>query len=64
MVATAHGLRASLLCQAVEWPDLRESVTSGSDHAHMLVRLGYGPEGPVSPRWAARTVLAAGRVSG
>ncbi|MFE7276089.1 hypothetical protein [Streptomyces sp. NPDC057623] len=44
LVATAHGLRASLLCHAMEWPD--------------------GPEGPVTPRWAARTVLAAGRVSG
>lgn len=64
LVATAHGLRASLLHQAMEWPDLRESITPGPDHAHMFVRLGYGPEGPATPRRAARTVRDAGAVSG
>lgn len=64
LVATAHGLRASLLHQAMEWPDLRESANPRSDHAHMLVRLGYGPEGPATPRRSARTVLDAGAVSG
>ncbi|QOV33743.1 hypothetical protein IM697_26525 [Streptomyces ferrugineus] len=59
LVATVHGLRASLLHQAMEWPDLRESVTSGPGQAHMLIRLGYGPEGPSTPRRAARTVLDA-----
>lgn len=53
LLATAHGLRASLLHQAMEWPDLCDSVTRGPDHAHMLVRLGYGPEGPATPRRAA-----------
>ncbi|MGC9543902.1 hypothetical protein [Streptomyces sp. UG1] len=57
LVATVHGLRASLLHQAMEWPDLREAVTMGPGHAHMLIRLGYGPEGPGTPRRAARTVL-------
>ncbi|MDF3146797.1 MULTISPECIES: hypothetical protein [unclassified Streptomyces] len=61
LVATAHGLRASLFHQAMEWPDLRESVTPGPDHAHMLIRLGYGPEGPATPRRAVRTARDAGR---
>ncbi|MFE0252351.1 Acg family FMN-binding oxidoreductase [Streptomyces sp. NPDC059010] len=64
LVATAHGLRASLLHQAMEWPDLRASVAPGSGHAHMLVRLGYGPEGPATPRRAARAVLDAVAASG
>ena len=54
LVATAHGVRASLLHQAVEWPDLRDQLTSSLDerraHAQMVLRLGYGPEGPPSPR--------------
>jgi Nitroreductase family. len=53
LVATAHGLRTSLLHQALEWPDLRDelrSPTAPFDHVQMLIRLGYGPEGPVTPR--------------
>ncbi|MFF4656039.1 Acg family FMN-binding oxidoreductase [Streptomyces sp. NPDC001381] len=54
LVATAHGVRTSLLHQAVEWPDLREQLVTSADarpaHAHMVIRLGYGPEGPPSPR--------------
>ncbi|KPI05292.1 nitroreductase [Actinobacteria bacterium OK074] len=58
LVATAHGLRASLLHQALEWPDLREQLVTRSgarcDHAQMVIRLGYGPEGPPTPRREAR----------
>ncbi|WP_460072816.1 Acg family FMN-binding oxidoreductase [Streptomyces sp. YKOK-I1] len=54
LLATAHGIRASLLHQALEWPDLRGQLTSSTDarhtHAQMVIRLGYGPEGPPSPR--------------
>ncbi|MEU9166371.1 nitroreductase family protein [Streptomyces sp. NPDC048420] len=54
LVATVHGVRASLLHQAMEWPDLRERLTPPTDarpcHAQIAIRLGYGPEGPVSPR--------------
>jgi hypothetical protein len=54
LVATAHDIRASLLHQALEWPDLRRQLRSSTEarpaHAHMLIRLGYGPEGPPSPR--------------
>jgi hypothetical protein len=64
LVATANGIRASLLHQALEWPDLREQlVPQPSDrrgHAQMVIRLGYGPEGPASPRRAARQDLVHG----
>ncbi|WP_329267093.1 Acg family FMN-binding oxidoreductase [Streptomyces sp. NBC_01451] len=65
LVATAHGLRASLLHQALEWPDLRRKlvrVPGGESRAHaqMVLRLGYGPEGPPSPRRTARQTLSQG----
>ncbi|WP_320784585.1 Acg family FMN-binding oxidoreductase [Streptomyces sp. CRN 30] len=54
LVATAHDVRGSLLHQALEWDDLRHElgyVTGRAhDHAHMVIRLGYGPEGPATPR--------------
>ncbi|MET9903624.1 hypothetical protein [Streptomyces sp. NPDC006446] len=53
LVATAYGLRASLLHQAVEWADLRDALATASDdtaHPQLLMRLGYGPEGPATPR--------------
>ncbi|WP_406155003.1 nitroreductase family protein [Streptomyces sp. NBC_00882] len=54
LVATAYGIRASLLHQALEWPDLAERLMPSPDthpsHAQMVIRLGYGPEGPASPR--------------
>jgi len=62
LVATAHGVRASLLHQALEWPDLRELLVPLSSgrrgHAQMVIRLGYGPEGPSSPRRAAGQTLS------
>jgi len=61
LVATAHGLRASLLHQALEWPDLREQLLPGTDgrkaHAQMVIRLGYGPEGAATPRRPARQAM-------
>ncbi|MDT3397263.1 hypothetical protein RKE29_11500 [Streptomyces sp. B1866] len=69
LAATAQGLRTSLLHQALEWPDLRWALTgprreAGADprrdagHAQMLVRVGYGPEGPATQRRPAAAVLA------
>ncbi|MFI1539787.1 Acg family FMN-binding oxidoreductase [Streptomyces anandii] len=62
LVATVHGVRASLLHQALEWPDLRSRIgprASGrAGHAQMVIRLGYGPEGPASPRRALPEVIA------
>lgn len=63
LVATAHGLRASLLHQPMEWPDLRRDLSPVPDHtghAQMLVRLGYGPEGAATPRRASRAVTDTG----
>jgi hypothetical protein len=59
LVATAHGVRASLLHQPMEWPDLRRNLTPVPDltgHAQMLIRLGYGPDGPATPRRASDQV--------
>lgn len=63
LVATAHGLRASLFSQAVEWPDLRWALRDprgAYEYVQMLVRFGYGPEGPASPRRPAREVMDSG----
>ncbi len=63
LLATAHGLQASLLHQAMEWPDLRWSLRDprhGPGHPQMLIRLGYGPEGAATPRRAAVDVLDGG----
>jgi len=57
LVATAHGVRTSLLHQALAWPDLRARLLprpDGLGHAQMVVRLGYGPERPASPGSTAR----------
>lgn len=70
LLATAGGLRASMLHQAVEWPDLRwalrdpDEAQERSGHAHMLLRLGYGPQGAATPRRAVRTVLEGGVTAG
>ena len=62
LLLTAHGLRASLLYQALEWPDLRwllrDPGTSGAGSAQMVLRVGYGPEGPATPRRPVPEVLA------
>jgi hypothetical protein len=60
LVAMVHGLRASLLHQPMEWPDLRRALNPDPDHtghAQMLIRLGYGPAGPATPRRAPQAVL-------
>ncbi|NBM18833.1 Acg family FMN-binding oxidoreductase [Streptomyces sp. GC420] len=60
LVATSFGLRASLLHQAMEWPDLRREVSrpdAGLHHPQILLRLGYGPEGPSSPRRDPEAVM-------
>ncbi|MCW2875279.1 hypothetical protein [Actinacidiphila oryziradicis] len=58
LTATTHSVRASLLHQALEWPDLRcalPDARSGPAHVQMLIRLGYGPAGPATPRrWHER----------
>ncbi|WP_237321398.1 hypothetical protein [Streptomyces sp. JJ36] len=62
LVATAHRIRSSLLHQAVEWPDLRMALHPRHNglvhHPQMLIRLGYGPEGPATPHRTVREVPA------
>lgn len=63
LVATSHGIRASLLHQAIEWPDLRWALRDPRGRAEspqMLIRLGYGPEGPATPRRPAQDVTEIG----
>ncbi|MDC0765391.1 Acg family FMN-binding oxidoreductase [Streptomyces sp. HD] len=63
LVATVHDVRASLLHQAVEWPDLRPTLNGSASvagHVQILVRLGYGPEGVVTPRRAVDQVFDPG----
>ncbi|MGW0606610.1 Acg family FMN-binding oxidoreductase [Streptomyces sp. NPDC002640] len=53
LVATALGVRTSLLHQGMEWPDLRGAAAALIGHGQrpqLLVRFGYGPEGPPTPR--------------
>ncbi|WBP84883.1 Acg family FMN-binding oxidoreductase [Kitasatospora cathayae] len=60
LAATVHGVRASLLHQAMEWPYLRWEARDphrGPGYVQILIRLGYGPEGSPTPRLAARDVL-------
>ncbi|GAA1914200.1 hypothetical protein GCM10009716_24610 [Streptomyces sodiiphilus] len=60
LTATARGVQSSLLHQAIEWPDLRWALAAAPEapgHVQMLVRLGYGPHGPATPRRPARDVL-------
>ncbi|MBY8876251.1 Acg family FMN-binding oxidoreductase [Actinacidiphila acidipaludis] len=64
LVATAHGVRASLFSQAVEWPEAHWAMRDprgGTAHVQMLIRFGYGPEGPATPRRPVHEVLDPGR---
>ncbi|MFI0537841.1 Acg family FMN-binding oxidoreductase [Streptomyces sp. WSLK1-3] len=58
LTATAHGLRTSLLHQAMEWPDLR-AATAPPRHKRcrpqIVIRYGYGPDGGPTPRAAVET---------
>ncbi|MFD9966907.1 Acg family FMN-binding oxidoreductase [Streptomyces sp. NPDC059013] len=58
--ATLDGLVTSLTSQALEWRELRWALrdpVSSMGHVQMVIRLGYGPEGPATPRRAVEDVL-------
>ncbi|MFF7633155.1 Acg family FMN-binding oxidoreductase [Kitasatospora sp. NPDC008050] len=60
--ATVHGVRATMLHQALEWSALRWEARDperGPGVVQMLLRLGYGPEGARTPRLAVSEVLDA-----
>ncbi|MFH9861129.1 Acg family FMN-binding oxidoreductase [Streptomyces sp. NPDC017202] len=52
LTATRHGLRTSMLHQAMEWPDLRAAIAGPRRRCcpQLLIRFGYGPEGGRTPR--------------
>ncbi|MEZ0089123.1 nitroreductase family protein [Streptacidiphilus sp. EB129] len=62
LLLTAHGLVAQMMHQALEWPDLRwllrDPFAAGSAQPQMLLRVGYGPEGPATPRRSVGELLA------
>ncbi|MFF8475665.1 Acg family FMN-binding oxidoreductase [Streptomyces sp. NPDC015414] len=58
--ATLAGLATSLTSHALESPDLRLLVRDpvvGRGNVQMVLRLGYGPFGPATPRRPVREVL-------
>ncbi|MGX1881589.1 Acg family FMN-binding oxidoreductase [Streptomyces sp. NPDC055287] len=58
--ATLDGIATSLSSHALEWPELRWAVRdplSAMGHAQMLLRLGYGPAAPATPRRPVSDVL-------
>lgn len=60
LLATAEGLVCSLATQPLERPDLRwllRDPKTGAGHPQMLLRLGYGPVGPRTPRRPVADVL-------
>ncbi|MFD0339858.1 Acg family FMN-binding oxidoreductase [Streptomyces sp. NPDC127117] len=60
LTAVQHGLVASFATQPLEWPELRHLLRDpalGTGHPQMIVRLGYGPEGPCTPRRPVSEVL-------
>ncbi|MEU8995384.1 nitroreductase [Streptomyces caniferus] len=60
LLATLQGIASSFAAQPVEWPDLRwilRDPVSGAGQVHMILRLGYGPRGPRTPRRPVDQVL-------
>lgn len=58
--ATSDGLCTSMTSQPLEWPELRWAVrdpVSAMGYVHMVIRLGYGPEGGGAPRRPVSEVL-------
>jgi hypothetical protein len=60
LLATANGLRGSVLHQAVEWPDTRWQLRdpeTGPGYVQIILRLGYGPPGTATPRRPVADIL-------
>ncbi|MFD0033097.1 Acg family FMN-binding oxidoreductase [Streptomyces sp. NPDC055059] len=58
--ATADGLVSSMTSQPMEWPELRWALRdpdTSMGYVQMVLRLGYGPQGPATPRRPASEVL-------
>ncbi|MFE1285625.1 Acg family FMN-binding oxidoreductase [Streptomyces sp. NPDC058751] len=52
LTATRHGVRTSVLHQAMEWPDLRAAMAGAKRRCgpQVLIRFGYGTDGGRTPR--------------
>ncbi|MBP0450550.1 hypothetical protein J5Y04_13475 [Kitasatospora sp. RG8] len=64
LLLTLHGLRASMLHQALERPDLHAQLASpehGRCAPQMLLRIAYGPAGCPTPRLRAELPEADGQ---
>lgn len=60
LLATREGLSTALSSEAVEWSDLRWTVRdplSSMGQVHVVLRLGYGPPVPATPRRPVSQVL-------
>ncbi|MEV5610658.1 nitroreductase family protein [Streptomyces sp. NPDC052225] len=60
LTATTKGLATSLTSQALEWQDLRtltRDPLTAMGHVQMVLRLGYGPQGPATPRRPVGDIL-------
>ncbi|WP_372481662.1 MULTISPECIES: Acg family FMN-binding oxidoreductase [Streptomyces] len=60
LLATLHGLSGSLATQPLEWTDLRwplRDPLTGTGYTQIVLRLGYGPKGPGTPRRPVSQVL-------
>ncbi|MFI0539524.1 Acg family FMN-binding oxidoreductase [Streptomyces sp. WSLK1-3] len=60
LLATLHGLSSSFATQPLEWTDLRwplRDPSTGAGHTQIVLRLGYGPKGPGTPRRPVSQVL-------
>jgi hypothetical protein len=55
LAATRHGVRTSMLHQAMEWPDLRAAMAGSRRRCRpqLLIRFGYGPDGGSTPSASA-----------
>lgn len=59
LVTTAHGAKATLPHQALEWPALREQLPDGRrEFTQKALRPTYGYQRPASPRRTARQMLS------
>ncbi|WP_435886523.1 Acg family FMN-binding oxidoreductase [Streptomyces hirsutus] len=60
LLATREGLSSSFATQPLEWTDLRwplRDPMTGTGYTQVLLRLGYGPNGPGTPRRPVAEVL-------
>ncbi|KUO06263.1 nitroreductase [Streptomyces caeruleatus] len=60
LLATLKGLSTSFATQPFEWTDLRwplRDPATGTGYQQLLLRLGYGPKGPRTPRRPVTEVL-------